>query len=113
MRDKFASLLDLKKAYLQIHVANDLRQFQMVKYKSTLYVMTCIGFGLNVAPRIMSKIISALLALDEDVLKATDHYIDDIWIDGSLVEVMKVREHLQKDGLMTKDPVPLTPVYWG
>ena len=43
MRDKFASMLDLKKAYLQIHVANDLMRFQMVKYKSTLYVMTRLG----------------------------------------------------------------------
>ena len=107
MRDKSASMLDLKKAYLQIHVANDLRRFQMVKYKGTLYVMTRMGFGLNVAPKIMSKIISAVLALDKEVLKATDHYIDDIWVDESLVKVAKVREHLQKYGLMTKDPVPL------
>ena len=108
MRGKFASMLDLKKAYLQIHVANDLRRFQMVKYKGTLYVMTRMGFGLNVAPKIMSKIISAVLALDEEVLEATDHYIDDIWVDGSLVKVAKVREHLQEYGLITKDPVPLT-----
>ena len=108
MREKFASMLDLKRAYLQVHVANDLRQFQMVKYKGTLYVMTQMGFGLNVAPKSMSKIILAVLALDEEVLKATDHYIDDIWVDRSLVKVAKVRKHLQKYGLMTKDPVPLT-----
>ena len=111
MRDKFASMLDLKKAYHQVHVANDLRRFQMVKYKGTLYVMPRMDFGLNVAPKIMSKIISAVLALDEEVLKATDHYIDDIWVDGSLVKVAKVRKHLQKYGLMTKDPVPPTDAH--
>jgi len=108
MRDKFASLLNLKKAYLQINVANDLRRFQRVKYKGTLYVMTQMGFGLNVAPKIMSKIILAALALDKEELKATDHYIDDIWVDGSFVKVAKVREHFQKYGLMSTDPVPLT-----
>ena len=60
--------------------------------------MTRMGFGFNVAPKIMSKIISAVLALNEEVLKATDHYIDDIWVDGSLDKVAKVRKHVQKYG---------------
>ena len=38
-----ASLLDLKKAYLQIHVVDELKKFQAVKYKGQLYIMTRMG----------------------------------------------------------------------
>ncbi|XP_067929095.1 uncharacterized protein [Watersipora subatra] len=79
-----ASILDLKKTYLQVHIADELRRFQAVKGR--LYVMTRMGFALNVAPKILSKIVSAVLALDKEVKEETDHYIDDIWIDKDIVE---------------------------
>ena len=41
------SLLDLRKAYLQIHVHSSLWKFQVVRYKSQLYSLTHLGFGLN------------------------------------------------------------------
>jgi hypothetical protein len=108
MRGSHAAMLDLKKAYLQIHVAEGLRRFQVIKHNGKQYVMTRMGFGLNVAPKIMSKIISKVLSLDKDVAKGADHYIDDIWIDESVVSAEKVRLHLLKYGLVAKDPVPLT-----
>ena len=103
-----ASLLDLRKAYLQVHVRHTLQRFQTVKYKGQLYVMTRMGFGLNVAPKIMSRIISAVLSQDEEVKKGTDHYIDDIWVNESVVGVDKVRQLLLKYGLVTKEPEPLS-----
>ena len=60
-----------------------------MKYKGQLYVMTRMGFGLNVAPKIMSRIISAVLSQDEEVKKGTDHYIDDIWVNESVVGVIR------------------------
>lgn len=103
-RGSNACLLDLKKAYLQIHVDKSLQRFQAVRFQGKLYVMTRMGFGLNVAPKIMSRIIDKVLSLDETIAKGTDHYIDDIWIDMDVVEVERVRAHLTRYGLVAKDP---------
>ena len=74
-------LLDLKQVYLQIHVDRSLQQFQAVKFRGKLYVMIRMGFGLNVAPKIMLKALDKVLSMDANIEKGTDHYIDDIWID--------------------------------
>ena len=103
-----ACVLDLKKAYLQLHVDVSLQRFQAVKYCGKTYVMTRMGFGLNVAPKIMTKILSKVLSLDRGVAAGTGHYIDDIWVNESVVSVDVVREHLLKFGLVTKEPVTLT-----
>ena len=103
-----AYVLDLRKAYLQIHVSERLQRFQVVKYNGKKYVMTRMGFGLNVAPKIMSKIITTVLELDDEVALGTDHYIDDIFVDASVVDIAKVKNHLTKYGLETKEPVPLS-----
>lgn len=100
-------LLDLKKAYLQIHIDGSLRRYQAVRFKGETYVMTRMGFGLNIAPKVMSKIIEKVLSLNEDVAKGTDHYIDDIWVDTRVVSAEVVRSHLRKYGLETKDPEPI------
>ena len=102
-----ACLLDLKKAYLQIHVGRSLQRFQAVRFRSKLYVMTRMGFGLNVAPKIMSQIIDKVLSMDADIERGTDHYIDDIWIDLNVVTADRVKAHLEKYGLVTKEPEPL------
>ena len=103
-----ACVLDLQKAYLQLHVDVSLQRFQAVRYCGKTYVMTRMGFGLNVAPKIMTKILSKVLSLDRGVDAGTDHYIDDIWVNESVVSVDVVREHLYKFGLVTKEPVALT-----
>jgi len=59
-RSDQAYLLDLRKAYLQIHVSEQLQRFQVVKYKGKRYVMTRMGFGLNVAPKIMKSLSDSL-----------------------------------------------------
>lgn len=102
-----ACMLDLKKAYLQLHVHQSLQRFQAVRVKGVQYVMTRMGFGLNVAPKLMSKVISTVLALDETIESGTDHYLDDIWVNTDVVQVRTVQEHLAKYGLRTKDPEPL------
>lgn len=56
-KENIASMLDLNKAYMQVHVSDKLKKCQVVKYKGQSYVMTRMGFGLNVAPKIMSRII--------------------------------------------------------
>ena len=39
--------LDLRKAYLQIHVAKDIWKHQTVKWKNKYYYLSRLGFGLN------------------------------------------------------------------
>jgi len=73
-----AVLVDLRKAYLQLHLDESLWQFQIVKYKGKRYFLTCLGFGLCSATKIMSRIVAYVLSLDKEIAKATDHYIDDI-----------------------------------
>lgn len=107
MKDKRAAILDLKKAYLQVHVSERLQKFQLVKYRGCTYVMTRMGFGLSVAPKVMSKIITTILSLDSRVSEGTDHYIDDIWVDESIVSAEQVRKLLLVYGLTAKDPVSL------
>jgi len=80
-------MLDLKKAYLQLFVDVELLKFQAVRYKGKLFVMTRIGFGLNVAPKIMSKVLGRVLSMDSAIQKGTDHYSDGINVDEEVVSV--------------------------
>ncbi|XP_067931172.1 uncharacterized protein [Watersipora subatra] len=95
-------MLDLQKAYLQLHVATDLQKFQ-ARYCNKTFVMTRMRFGLNVALKIMSKILSRVLSLSETARKGTAHYIDDIIVNQDMVTVAEVRNHLQRYGLKTKE----------
>ena len=99
-----AVLVDLRKAYLQLHVDESLWQFQIVKYKGKRYFLTRLGFGLCSAPKIMSRIVAYVLGLDKEIAKATDHYIDDIIVNTEAVGVEKVVAHLANFGLITKAP---------
>lgn len=97
-------LVDLKSAYLQLHVEEDLRKFQLVSFKGETYQLTRVGFGLNSAPRIMCKILKEVLSRDEEIRRGTSSYIDDIIVDEEIVTAEKVIEHLKKFGLSTKEP---------
>ena len=55
------SELDLRKAYLQVHVQRSLWPFQTVMVKGQRYCLTRMGFGLNVAPSIMLAIVETVL----------------------------------------------------
>lgn len=61
------TLVDLKSGYLQIRVAKELWKYQLVKYKGRPCCLTRLGFGLNSAPRIMSKILKTVLAKSKKV----------------------------------------------
>ena len=99
-----AVLVDLRKAYLQMHVDERLWQFQIVKYKGKRYFLTRLGLGLCSAPKIMSRIIAYVLGLDKEIAKDTDHYIDDIIVNTEAVGVEKVVAYLANLGLITKAP---------
>ena len=95
-------LLDLRKAYLQIHVAKDMWKHQTVKWNSKYYYLTRLGFRLNCAPKIMTSILNKVLSLDDDVRSGTDAYMDDIIVNCDLVSPSRVMDHLAQYGLVTK-----------
>ena len=71
-----ATLVDLRSAYLQIKVASELWKYKLVKYKGQTFCLTQLGFGLNCAPRIMTKILKTVLAKSKRIQLATSSYIE-------------------------------------
>ena len=98
------SIVDLRKAYLQIHVDESLWAYQTVMFKGTRYCLTRLGFGLNVAPLIMSGILTAVFAKEPKIEQYASAYLDDIYVDESGVSCGWVIEHLQRWGLVCKSP---------
>ena len=101
------SLVDLRKAYLQVHVDPDFWRYQVVEYGGRRYCLTRLGFGLNVAPKIMTAIIRRVLSLDARIHAATDAYVDDIIVNENIVSSAAVINHLKTFGLESKPAVPI------
>ena len=95
------SVLDLRKAYLQVRVHQSLRSYQTVLFKGRRCCLTRMGFGLNVAPSIMQTIVDAILTKDKCIQRATSAYIDDLYVDESIVPAARVKEHLCSFGLLS------------
>ena len=94
------SLLDLRRAYLQVQVRESLWPFQTVIFISKRYCLTRLGFDLNVAPQIMKAIINAVLSQEEKVKERTSAYLDDIYVNDDIVSKVKLAQF----GLICKDP---------
>ena len=71
------------------------------------YCLTRLGFGLNSAPRIMTRILKTVLGKRKEIEAATNSYIDDILVYETAVTVAEVVEHLEKFGFTTKWPEAL------
>ena len=96
------AILDLRRAYLQIRVEKSLWPFQNAEIKGTRYCLTSLGFGLTVAPSIMTAIMSVIRQQDEAVRQATSSYIDDIFVNEGILSAQAVKEHYESFGLMCK-----------
>ena len=97
------SMLDLRKAYLQVHLHQSLWSYQTVLFKGRRYCLTRMGFGLNVAPSIMQTIVDAILMKDKRIQRATSAYIDDVYVDENIVSAARVTEHLYSFGFLSKE----------
>lgn len=100
-------IVDLSAAYLQLRVDPDLWKYQVVQYKGKNYCLTRLGFGLNSAPRIMTKVLKTVLEQSQEIGGATSSYIDDILVDVSQVKTGEVISHLAKYGLLAKPAMQL------
>ena len=101
------ALVDLKSAYLQVRVAQELWQYQLVRYKGETYCLTRLGFGLSSAPRIMASILKYVLAKSVTIQASTKSYVDDILVKTSQVPAETLIAHLNRFGLVTKPPEQL------
>jgi len=100
-------IIDLKKAYLQVRIHEDLQPYQVVKFNNQFYCLTRLGFGLNCAPKIMTSILKKVFEMDKRLERAVDSYIDDIIVDGDKIDPKEVADHLKRYGLLAKEPESL------
>ncbi|XP_065182544.1 uncharacterized protein LOC135813373 [Sycon ciliatum] len=94
-------LLDVRKAYLQIRVEPELVRYQTVLWQGKRYVMTRMGFGLNIAPKFMDIVIQWIL----QGFPMADNYVDDIRVPRNNVPAVAAR--LLEFGLPTKPAEPM------
>jgi len=97
------SIIDLKRAYLQVEIDPSLWAYQAVRWKGSDFLLTRLGFGLASAPKIMTAIVTRVLQGDQKIKEGTSSYIDDIYVSESVVSCEKVRSHLNNWGLITKE----------
>ncbi|KFD45051.1 hypothetical protein M514_14072, partial [Trichuris suis] len=95
-------LIDLKDAYLQIHVDEALWPYQTVEIKGSRYCLTRLGFGLNVAPLVMKTVLSSVLSRDPVVKEGTSAYVDDVLVNEDVVAISRVQQDLARYGLNCK-----------
>ena len=86
--------MDLRKAYLQIHVHPSLWSCQTVVFRGQRYCLTRLGFGLNIAPLVLKKVLGTVLSWNERIEQATSPYLDDILVDEGIASAVEVEAHL-------------------
>ncbi|KFD58278.1 hypothetical protein M513_01041 [Trichuris suis] len=96
------SVIDLKTAYLQIHIDKSLWPFQTVMVEGRRFCLTRLGFGLNVAPLVMKTALNCVLSQDKDIKRGTSAYLDDVLVNEDVVKASRVEQHLARYGLLCK-----------
>ena len=98
------SLLDLRDAYLQIHVHPSLWPYQTVVFQGRRWCLSRLGFGHSLAPMVMRKVLEMALKRDPKVHSATSPYVDDILVNENIATASEVKGHLEALGLTCKPP---------
>ena len=98
---KGTDIVDIRKAFLNVHVHPTLQRFQVVAWKGQKYIMQRMGFGLSIAPKVMDAIVKWVTKDFPDV----DNYVDDIRTPQAQTEELVAA--LQQYGLPTKPPAKL------
>ena len=98
------AVVDLKRAYLQLHLEEELWPFQTVMVRGRRYCLVRLGFGLNVAPLVMKAVVRAVLDQDPDIERAVLPYVDDLLVNEDIVSAERVVAHFAQHGLDCKPP---------
>ena len=99
------AIVDLRKAYLQLHVDPRLWPYQTVELGGTRYCLTRLEFGLSVAPEVMRSVVKTILQQDAEMQGAVLGYVDDLLVDETVVCAEAVVNHFAQFGLQCKPPV--------
>ena len=102
------AVVDLKHAYLQLHVDRRLWPYQTVVIDGQKYCLGRLGFGLNVAPLIMKAVVQKVLDQDERIKRAVLAYVDDLLVDENTATADEVIAHFARFGLECKAPQRVT-----
>lgn len=98
------AVVDLRKAYLQLHVQRELWSFQTVEIRGQRYCLTRLGLGLNIAPQVMRAVVRAVLQQDPSVEQAVLPYVDDLLVNEDVMSAEQVIAHFARYGLECKLP---------
>ena len=93
---------------MQIHVHKEMWRYQSCIINNKKYALTRMGFGLNIAPTIMTEIVRWILNSDTRMRENTDSYIDDIYLNESFISVEEVEKVFNNFGLKCKKPENLS-----
>ena len=102
------AVVDLKKAYLQLHVEEQLWSYQTVIVRGKRYALSRLGFGNSVASQIMKAVVRTVLEQDPTIAGAVLPYADDLLVNEDIVDAERVVGHFQKFGLVCKAPERVT-----
>ena len=101
---KNVAVVDLKKAYLQIHLDERLWPYQTVEIRGQRYCLVRLGFGLSLAPLVMKAVVRSVLAQDPQIERAVLSYVDDLLVDEDVASAERVVNHFARYGLTCKAP---------
>jgi hypothetical protein len=83
----FMAVIDQKDAYHAIAIKPQFRKYLKFRWNGILYEYTCLPFGLNVGPRIFTKIMKPVLAHLRGRMFISVSYLDDMLIVGKSLSV--------------------------
>lgn len=79
----FMATIDLKDAYFLVSVHKSFRKYLRFHFQGILYEFNCLPFGLNIAPRVFTKIMKPVLAHLRKLGFLSNVYLDDFLLIGN------------------------------
>ena len=104
-RGNDVAIVDLRKAYLQLHVDPRLWPYQTVEIDGNRFCLTRLGFGLSIGPEVMRSVVKTILQQDAVMQRAVLGFVDDLLVDESVASADAVVGHFARFGLQCKPPV--------
>ncbi|XP_037093010.1 uncharacterized protein LOC119112829 [Pollicipes pollicipes] len=98
------AVVDLKRAYLQVHVEERLWPFQTVMIRGQRFRLTRLAFSLNIAPMVIKAVVRSVLEQDAVVQRAVLPYVDDLLVNEDVLSAERVVVHFAEFGLDCKHP---------
>ena len=98
------AVVDLRKAYLQLHLERRLWPYQTVMVRGRRHALRRLGYGLNIGPVVMKGVIRAVLEQDERMQRGVLPFVDDLLVNEDIVSADDVVRHFAQYGLQCKPP---------